>query len=266
MAKIYPCIQPNRKRGYKVGRAGVCYPTKKEAIETHREIAEVVLESFSPNAGIADNYRSTLLRLITAMALSLQKVTYTSNLTEARRYWEAQFKDKYAESFVDDVMGYADTRFAHILADAGRIVRFVPDDELLDAMIKKNVSLIKSIPSKYFDQVEAILKEGLEKNTSMDGIAELLHERYGITVRRARMIVEDQNGTITAEVVKLRQKQLGIVKAYWQHTNRAKEPRLEHVEASGETYNIHKGMFLEGEWVWPGSAINCRCISRSILP
>jgi len=36
--------------------------------------------------------------------------------------------------------------------------------------------------------------------------------------------------------------------------------------ANGKEYDVDKGMWLEQRWTWPGREINCRCVSRSIIP
>ena len=43
-------------------------------------------------------------------------------------------------------------------------------------------------------------------------------------------------------------------------------PRASHVAASGKRYDVAKGMYLDGVWTWPGHEINCRCVSKAVIP
>jgi uncharacterized protein with gpF-like domain len=58
---------------------------------------------------------------------------------------------------------------------------------------------------------------------------------------------------------------LGITQAIWQHSHAGKKPRPSHVKADGKTFDIEKGMYLDGKWVQPAEEYNCRCTSRAII-
>ena len=93
-----------------------------------------------------------------------------------------------------------------------------------------------------------------------------LQTRYGLTKKRATLIARDQNNKATAVIVRVRQQECGITEALWLHSSAGRHPRPSHVAASRKPYLIDKGMYLEGKWTWPGQEINCRCISKSIVP
>ncbi len=52
------------------------------------------------------------------------------------------------------------------------------------------------------------------------------------------------------------------------HSHAGKEPRPTHVKMDGKKYDVTKGMFdtAEKRFIFPGELINCRCISRSVIP
>ena len=64
------------------------------------------------------------------------------------------------------------------------------------------------------------------------------------------------------------QQELGIEQALWIHSSAGKKPRPSHVAMNNKPYPVAAGIRLEDdlEIVWPGTAINCRCVSRAILP
>jgi len=96
-------------------------------------------------------------------------------------------------------------------------------------------------------------------------LAQELETRYGTTKRRAAFIAQSQNNIATATMIRTRQAELGITQAVWLHSAGGRVPRPEHVAASGKTYDVAKGMFLEGKWTWPGVEPRCRCVSKSVI-
>jgi SPP1 gp7 family putative phage head morphogenesis protein len=94
-----------------------------------------------------------------------------------------------------------------------------------------------------------------------------LQAQFGVTQRRAALIARDQNSKATATITKTRQQGLGITTAKWRHSSAGKVPRPEHVHFNGEIYEVAKGMWsaVDGEYIWPGTCINCRCTSSPVI-
>ncbi len=75
-----------------------------------------------------------------------------------------------------------------------------------------------------------------------------------------------------------RQAALGITYAVWMyaHAPCMKNPRhptdeeiqqnAAHKAADRKTYDLSKGLLVNGKWTWPGVEDGCKCFSRSILP
>ena len=65
-----------------------------------------------------------------------------------------------------------------------------------------------------------------------------------------------------------RQDELGISQAIWVRSGAGKHPRPTHDAMNGTKYDVNKGMWDPAveRWIFPGEEINCRCISRSIIP
>lgn len=104
-------------------------------------------------------------------------------------------------------------------------------------------------------------------------VVKQMQDRYGMTRRRARLIALDQNSKATAAIVRVRQHEVGIKQAQWLHSHAGKVPRPTHVAMDRKKYDVVKGMWDKdaegkgkGAWVHPGELINCRCVSRSIVP
>lgn len=191
-----------------------------------------------------------------------------------RREWEGRFAelaDGFGRKVARDGTAHADHAFAAQLRKAGFTVRFKltkAASEVMQASIVENVALIKSIPEAYFTQVQSIVTEGVRVGRDMHIIASKLEEQLGVTKRRAATIARDQTNKASASILRVRQQEVGITHAIWLHSSGGRKPRPEHVKMDGKTYEVAKGAWDKDEqaWVWPGQLINCRCVSRAIVP
>lgn len=199
-------------------------------------------------------------------------------LTKAMNKLGKQWLDTFNSSSKDIAKKFAaaakrnhDMSFSSGLRKAGFTVDMssLPEiDFALGGIISENVDLIRSIPQEYFDDVIERVRESVEKGRSMGELTDHLENRYGVTRRRAALIARDQNNKATAAIHRIRQKQVGIKKAKWIHTSASAHPREEHISWDGQTYDIDTGMYsdVDGEFVWPGTPINCGCTSMSVVP
>jgi 8-oxo-dGTP pyrophosphatase MutT (NUDIX family) len=137
-----------------------------------------------------------------------------------------------------------------------------------EAVVAENVNLIKSIPQQYLKDVQSQVWASVMKGGDLAQLTKGIQQKYGIAFRRAALIARDQNSKAKAIMENVRRQELGITKAIWMHSHAGKEPRPSHVKMNGKPYALAKGMWDkdEGEYVWPGQLINCRCTSRAIIP
>lgn len=190
--------------------------------------------------------------------------------------WQQKF-DEAAESlaryFGTAAIDRADGALAGILSDAGISVRFkmtAAANDVMQATIGEQIGLIRSIASEHLADVNGMLMRSVQRGGDLAGMTTELRARYDITKRRAATIARDQNNKATASITRVRQQELGITQAKWLHSGGGRHPRQEHVEFAngkrgGPFYDVNKGAFLEGEWVWPGQAVNCRCVARAVI-
>jgi SPP1 gp7 family putative phage head morphogenesis protein len=246
-----------------------------------------------PNAGIAAAFRKHLLALIDEMQQSiLSSITalypgadplmaQDAPADVHRLRWEMdrlgrRWLDRFAAAapgiaryFATAAKDRVDSTLAASLRQAGISVRFqiTPAvQEALDASVAENVSLIKSIAQQHLGQVEQLVMRNIPAGRDIGGLRKDLQHQLGVTQRRATLIARNQNNMATATVCRARQQDLGIKRAIWMHSSAGRHPRPEHVAANGKEYDVDKGMWLEQRWTWPGREINCRCVSRSIIP
>lgn len=190
-----------------------------------------------------------------------------------QREWQGKFDELgrvFGRKAAIDATAYTDRAFRSQLSKAGFTVQFrmtQPVQEVVASAIQENVSLIKSIPEQYFTQVQSIVTEGVRVGRDMHVISEGLQKQLGVTRRRAETISRDQTNKATASVLKARYQEVGITQARWLHSAGGRHPRPSHVDMDGKTYDVAKGMWDRDadKFVWPGTEINCRCVSRAII-
>lgn len=271
-----------------------------------RKAGERVLRAVRPNVGIEMEYRRTLDKLVGEMHCSIVywlKAAYRANppemaqdapdasgFGEARsqsparalqdavkrltRYWQRKFNEaapKLADHFATATTERTDAAMRAILRDAGISVRFKMTREANDVMqatIAEQVGLIKSIASEHMTEVQGLVMRSVQTGRDLGQLAKDLEHRYHITKRRAATIARDQNNKATASMTRVRQQALGITEAVWVHSGGGKHPRPTHLQMNGKRYEVAKGMYDPAvkEFIRPGELINCRCVSKSVIP
>lgn len=189
------------------------------------------------------------------------------------RKWERQFADA-APKLASYYAKSAERRSARVLErtlrEGGFSVRFrmtEPMRDVMNASIAEQVSLIKSIPEKYFTEVEGLVMRSVTAGRDLGPLAQELQGRYGVTRKRAALIARDQNNKATASITRVRHLEMGIKRAIWVHSHAGKEPRPTHLENDGKEYDVETGWLdpAVDEHIFPGQLINCRCFSRPVV-
>ena len=188
------------------------------------------------------------------------------------RKWMTRFDDaapKMAAWFLRQQKTYTDGTMQKILKDSGISVPMTMTPAMQNVIvgsIAENVALIKSIGSQHLTQVESLVMRATLAGRDIGPLAKDLERQYGVTQRRAAFIARDQANKVTSQLAVARQQSLGITEGEWRHSGAGAHPRLTHQKASGQIFNLSKGMFLDGKWTLPGIEPNCRCSWRPIIP
>lgn len=144
-----------------------------------------------------------------------------------------------------------------------------PVADVVKASIKQNVALIKSIPQKYFLDIEGAVMRSIQSGRGMADLQPHLEKSYGITKKRAGLIARDQTSKATTAINRARLQKLGVKKFKWLHSYGGKEPRLLHKDVlNGNVYSFDDLPVIDertGERGLPGQLINCRCRMVPVL-
>lgn len=193
-------------------------------------------------------------------------------LDDLAKRWIARFEEyapKIADAYLKSLFKASDSSFRQALKDAGFAVDFKLTPTVRDAFnasLEENVSLIKSIPSQYAQQVEGAVMRSYAAGRDLQTMTKDIQAIYPVTFARAALIARDQSNKANGVVNRARQLELGMTEAEWMHSHAGKNPRQSHVAANGKRYKIAKGCLIDGEYIQPGEKINCRCTSRPYLP
>jgi SPP1 gp7 family putative phage head morphogenesis protein len=256
---------------------------------------EKVLPPVNPSVGLRAEYRRRLEALISAMAKSYARFlisAYRANpprlaqdatpAVELKRavddlagQWRKNFDQaapRLARWFAQSTERRSSAMLTRILKDGGFTVQFKMTPvmrDVLDATIEENVGLIRSIPEQFHTQVQGMVMRSVTAGRDLHQLSKDLQERFGVTERRAALIARDQNQKATAAFTRVRQEDLGIDEAIWQHSHGGKEPRRTHLANDGKRYKPSEGWHdpdpKVNRRIWPGELINCRCVSRSVI-
>jgi hypothetical protein len=247
-----------------------------------RKTDQETLTPVQPNAGVESEYRRKMQALITSMQNSVvffltkayRSVDPTedlrvsgvrkieSALDELKKRWFPKFDEaapKLAAGFVAKASQNIDLNMTRQLRDRKFGIHFELTPEMraiVHTEIVQNVSLIQSIPSQYFTEVEGLVMRSVAVGGDLKTLTDELHKRYGITLDRAARIATDQNHKVNAVMSRVRQLEAGFTHAEWRHTA-SNHPRQSHIDFGGKIYEIAKGAYIDGEWIWPGQKIGC---------
>lgn len=256
---------------------------------------ERVLRPVRPNLGIEIAYRNKLTSLVDQMSASVLywlSASYRANtprmaqdetpadalrrsIRKSASQWTKRFdaaSEQLGDYFALSVEKRSSDALRKILRDGGISVEFkmtAAMRDVVDATVHANVSLIKSIPSQYFDQVEGIVMRGVQTGRDVGQVTKDLEGRLGVTKRRAAFIALDQNNKATAAFNKVRLTEVGITEAIWMHSGGGREPRPTHLKAGreGTRYTISEGWLdpAVGKHIQPGELIHCKCVGRPVI-
>lgn len=191
------------------------------------------------------------------------------------RRWQARFNETapgLAQYFATRAAERSDATLQSILKRGGFSVKFQPTrawNDVRQATIQENVSLIRSIAQQHLTQVEGMVMRSVQHGGDLQSLVEGLENQLGVSKRRARFIAQSQNNLATSSIQRVRQIELGIKECVWLHSGGGREPRRTHLQAGREKqrYDPATGWFDEDEqkFIWPGQLPNCRCVSKPIV-
>lgn len=193
--------------------------------------------------------------------------------------WERTF-DRLANPWAQDMVGEANENSARALKRSLKDIAGTLSistkligpklQAIIEASVRENVILIKSIPREYLPQVEgAVVRSITQPNTGglkelTASINEMLDNRARIIHNKAKNVALDQTRKAYNNINVRRMQDLGLNFFKWLHSRGGQNPRPLHLNVlNGQIYNFNDLPVIDektGETGIPGQAIFCKCV------
>lgn len=251
------------------------------------------------NAAVEDRYRVALEKLIARMTAETKREIKKLFLSEpAKEHFaedasiasqariltnalEDRFKSLFAsvskplaEKMAADADRASKTSIGSSLKDVAAGLTLKGDvygaeiSEIMTATVAENVSLIRSIPERYFDQIQGAVMRSITTGGGLSELVPFINQYEGVTIRRARLIASDQTKKAKANIDRARMVKMGIEEYEWVHSGGGQEPRKLHLALNGRIFRYDDPPIADektGFRCGPGVLINCRCVARPII-
>jgi len=202
-----------------------------------------------------------------ARLIASSKVNFSNNFTE-------DFLERTTEEFAMATSDFNRAQVRKVIASIVGVDIFINEPWLLDELnifAKNNISLIKSIPNRFFDEIENMTFRTFREGLRHEALMKELRRKYLKDRNRARLIARDQIGKLNGQLTKLRQTNIGIKKYTWRNVGDRRVrgnpfglyPRAEysHWDREGKIFSWKKPP-ADGH---PGEPIQCRCWAEPII-
>jgi len=194
------------------------------------------------------------------------KELMTSSLDEA-------IIEQQVYEYAREILGYSERQWKKTIKSIVGIDPLIRNARLLEivqAHVKQQVSLIKTIPQTYFTDIERVVLNGMRKGAMLKDIKTGIQAVYPVTWKRAGIIARDQCGSFMAAVSDDQWKQAGLKTYIWRNmgdervrgnpNGRYPRARPSHWEREGQVYSVDE----PPEGGHPGEAILCRCFREVV--
>lgn len=143
-----------------------------------------------------------------------------------------------------------------------------PMNEVVTASIAENVALIKSIPQKYLQDVQGAVMRSITNGNGLADLQPFLEKLEGSSIKRAKLIAEDQTKKVYANLNSARAQKIGVKQFEWVHSGGGAHPRELHESYDGQIFSFDDLPVIDdrtGEKGIPGQLINCRCTMVPVI-
>jgi len=144
--------------------------------------------------------------------------------------------------------------------------------EKLQAHIKENIKLIKSIPKEFHTKVENVINRSIQQGQGTkeiyDTALENLKDGKFNQEKRASLIARLETSKITATISFEKLKSVGVKKFRWKHSGGGAEPRKLHQEYHDMIFSFDDLPIINEEPEirgLPGTIWNCGCYMEPVI-
>lgn len=229
------------------------------------------------------------------VAMDSLSFDFTTTLNKLIKKFVAYFKQKgeaLAKEFIKRQIKYADLSVKKALEPlATKELKFAlkgsviteSNKDIVKLAIYNNVSLIRSLPERYFKDIVDAVTRSIEFGGSIQQLKRDLLKIKGVTERQAKLIAFDQTRKVYSDISLNKMKDAGFTRVKWMHSGGDKVPRCYHVHKwdgfseppnglNGYVFNIDNPPVIqkaEGKREevvgFPAQLINCTCFLVPVI-
>jgi len=209
-----------------------------------------------------DGYADQLTQMVATLSLKYGNIASLQAKPAAEKMVNS-VTSKNQKGFNASIKKAVGIDISSILADEGLI-------EYAKAQINKNEALIKSIPSKYFTDIETVVMNGVTEGLRWEEIAKQvggikdISSVNGKLQNRIKLIARNETSNVNAGLNKRRQEVLGVEKFKWQ-TAQDERVRDSHAKIDGNVYDWDNLPTVDGVKTSPGMPVQCRCVAIPVI-
>lgn len=178
--------------------------------------------------------------LVAAIILKIKSIFYGEALAEDQepnqRFFSSLMRNKVS-IFTDRVNKEAEKSF---VKEYRRQTKTDPPKinvkEFIDDATQKNVALIKTIPSQYFEKIQSLVSENVDSGMLTRDFSKQLREISDVSKKRARLIANDQVNKLKGKLNEVRQRNLGVEEYIWRTSQDSRVRSL----ANSKGYSDHE--------------------------
>lgn len=148
--------------------------------------------------------------------------------------------------------------------DVSAVVRPEDLDGFVDALVKRNVSLITEVSEQTRQRIERAVVDAQLKQKPVSELKSELRDILGKQAKRADLIATDQLEKLSTQVVARRAKQAGLTQYVW-HTQGDSKVRPAHAALNGTLQDTSNSSHGDGGQL-PREPIRCRCYATWVVP
>lgn len=234
---------------------------ERELARLYLAVIEVWTESVSTR--ILPAYSRTLSGMVTDSVFDVEQAVQAADDGSVRSIFDFKwlFDNWFVRLFNWHTAKIIDNLKYATNTDLTSVIGPLPVDTA-QAVIARNVALVKSVSTQTRDKIAEIVFRGLQNRTSPRDVAKEIARATGLARQRSLRIASDQLNKISSALDRQRMQSLGIDEFIWVHSGKV-HFRPWHKARDGKKFRFDDPA-LAGDL--PGDAVACGCKSRGVLP
>jgi SPP1 gp7 family putative phage head morphogenesis protein len=188
---------------------------------------------------------------------------------------------RMSKPFLERTNNFAETRFVKEFENqtgTKPLERHLDVNEFIKDATRKNVALIKTVPQQYFNQIQTLVENAVDKGQLTREVKEEIAKIRDTAKTRARIIARDQVSKLVGVTEEARQRNLGVTHYIWRTLGDSRVRSF----ANSNGYSDHKRLDgtiqkwsqppvtvfrgkRAGERNHPTQDIQCRCFPQAVF-